>query len=384
MIAALYGSTDRRAFLGALTAAQILDACGRRPSANNYRGDTQGYRQDLADYNTCVKSATPKPAASAPAAAPAPPPTGDDAIATSALAWMSTIGAGPGTSLYNSWKAQIMSALSAGILDPGGQYATSTGKCSGASAPAGPNEVQLAAQATGVVSAGATVAHLVASTVSVIPIIGIGASVAGLFISLFSKLFGPPVSQLEQKTLCPAVSATNAILRQIHDELQAGYITTDQAVSALNELVGQFNSQVASIEYIQTPNDTQFMMSSLGALQNKLANVVYPPLGQQASAAKATQQAQAAAAQQAQIDAEVQKAVAAALPPTPAPAPVAQPVATPAPAPAKAPLTIPAGSSVTPAPAAPSWFTGETTIGSFEVPDWALLVGAGILVMAVM
>ena len=396
-----------RPALGALRAVgddSTSYACGNPPNRADYSfpDDAELYRMDLADYKACVGQ--PQDIySSTPVDSPAPPPppqvdpNSDDAIASSALSWTSTIGMDP--SLYDSWKAQIMAALSAGILDPGGEYASSTGHCAGASAPPGPGDLQLAAMATGIATTGATAGAMIATATSVIPtatsvipIIGIVGSVTALFLSLVGKLFGPPVSELEHKTLCPAVSAANAVLTQITEELQAGYIDESRAVSAINDLQNGFQSHVASIQYIQTPNDTQFMISALGALVTKNTNVVYPALGQQAAAALAAAQA----AQKASIDAEAtaaaQAAVAAAM------ASQATPVSTVPPAPvATAPVTAPVQPAAAPptqttgpaptvsVPSASSswtdWFTKNTPMFGWQVPNWALVLGGAILLL---
>jgi hypothetical protein len=309
--------------------------------------------------------------------------TGDDAIATSALAWTSSIGMS--ASLYASWKAQVMAALAAGILDPGGQYANSSGKCAGASAPATQNDLNMAGQSLGMAGSAATAGALIAGAGSVIPFIGIGVAAGTLFITLLKKLFGPPVSQLEEQKLCPAVSAANAVLTQILNELKAGAITSSQASSAINSLRGQFASAVSSIEYIQTPNDTQLILASLDALitKNTQSGGVYDQLGTQAKSALAAQQQAQQTAQAAEIQQAAQAAVNVALAKANPPA-TAQTAATPVTT-TPAPASVPAGPAVTAAPAAStSFFSKEITIGKYQIPDWALLLGAGLLLVGAM
>lgn len=381
MIAELYGPSLRRPpFLG-VTLDPSCDP-GPRPVRSDYPEDPEGYQSDYTDwrtqYNACLAQTNAEAAgtAAAPAAAPAPAedPNSDDAIAAGSLAWMATIGIGPGNSLYEAWKAEIKNCLAAGILNPDGDYGNQTGKCAGASPTPSISDVALAGQALGVAGTAASTGALIASATSVIPIIGAAVGVGTLFIFLLSKLFGPPVSELEQKTLCTAVAAANAVLKQITAELKAGYISAAQANSAMNQLVSSFNGAVASILQIQTPNDTQWMESALGAIAVKNANVVYPQLEAQANQAKANVQAQQQAALQQQINTDVQTAVAKAA--TPAPAPAATPVTAPAPA------SVAAGPAVTvpptPIPSA-SWFSETEQIGPYKIPNWALLLGAGIL-----
>jgi hypothetical protein len=283
-----------------------------------------------------------------------------------------------------SWQAQIMSALAAGVLDPGGEYATSTGKCAGASAPAGPGDLQLAAQSLGVAGAGATAGLAIAGVAgATIPIVGAGIAIGTLFLSLIGRLFGPPVSQLEQKTLCPLVSAANALLVQITSELQTGYITSSTAKSAINALYSSFQSKAASIEYIQTPNDTQFMLSALNALviKNTASGGPYDQLAAQAKAQIAAQQASAAAAQQAQITAAANAAVNSALAKVQAgPAPTSSPT-----------VAIPGtGQGSGPSAAAPVSSGSVMVLPAAIVtdvqalPSWLKWAGIGIAALVVM
>lgn len=225
----------------------------------------------------------------------APPLNDPDAIrADQAISWLAAnIGPlGKNSPIYQNWLAQTTAAIKAGVLNPGGQYATSSGKCAGASTPPGPNDVALAGQALGAAGTVTTAALTIASVSAPIPIIGAAIGAGALFLGLLAKLFGPPVSELEQKKLCPAVAAANAVLNQITAELQAGYISAAQAANALASLRASFNSAVSSILYIQTPNDTQLMLAQLDAIISKDNAITFPQLE---AIAKATQASAAAA-----------------------------------------------------------------------------------------
>jgi hypothetical protein len=271
------------------------------------------------------------PVTTHPIQAIAPPASGDGAIADQALAWLPpNLPGGTANSIYQSWRAQIVAALGVGILDPGGQYATRTGKCSGSTSPQGITGVQIAQQSLSIAGTGATSGLAIAGVVGApIPIVGAAVAAGVILIQLFSKLFGPATSALEQKYLCPLVSSANAVLLQIVSEVNAGYITAVQAGAAFDSLFSSFHAQLLTpvslgsggsnaLLFYNTPNDSQFMDSSLAALGIKYKRVWYPQLEAAANANKAAQAAAAAAQQaaaatalQAQINADVAAAVSA-------------------------------------------------------------------------
>jgi hypothetical protein len=259
-----------------------------------------------------------------PVQAIAPPANGDGAIADQALAWLPpNLPGGTANSIYQSWRAQIVAALGVGILDPGGQYATRTGKCSGSTTPQGVSGVQIGQTALSIAGTGATTGLAIAGVAgATIPVVGAAVAAGALLIQLFSKLFGPPTSALEQKYLCPLVSSANAVLLQIVSEVNGGQITAAQAGAAFDSLYSSFHGQLLipvslgggqsnALLFYNTPNDSQFMDSALNALGIKYKSVWYPQLGAAANANKAAQAAAAATALQAQINAEVAAAVSA-------------------------------------------------------------------------
>jgi hypothetical protein len=240
--------------------------------------------------------------------------------ADAALAWTRTVGMA--ATEYNSWRAQVVSALQAGILDPGGQYATQTGKCNGATKPPS-NALSLAATSLGVAGTGASIGVSIAGiAAAATPIIGASVAAGTLLITLVSKLFGPATSALEGKYLCPLVAAANHVLVQIMSELQLGQLTVSQAAAASLSLYQSFHSQLLIPEplgsqknallYYNTPNDSQFFDSALNAMNTYNVQVRYPQLALQGSALLAQQQASASAALNAQVAADVAAALAAA------------------------------------------------------------------------
>ena len=372
-------------------------ACGNPPNRSDYSfpDDRELYRMDLADYKACIGqpqdiySSTP---VDAPPPPPPPPPDPVAEIVTQVLAPYT------GLQTYQYWHDFVYIDVQQGMLDHGGDYASGGGSCSGSSGP--DPTMQEAAMGLNVAGAGtaagmsiaASTDALAASTAGMaIPIIGAGIAVADLFMWLFSRRHA--YSNQLVHILCQSVRTVNQVLAQIDAELNAGLIDSDKAISALSQLQSSFENVIAPVKgmssgnYAETGNDAELMSASLQAII-LYRQQTYPGISANVQAQIAQQKEAAAAAQQQQIQSEVNQAVATAMaaqapPPPPPPSPV---VAAPTPAPATGPPTQTTGPAPTVSvPSASSswtdWFTKNTPMFGWQVPNWALVLGGAILLL---
>lgn len=128
-----------------------------------------------------------------------------------------------------------------GVLD----YTPGTGECSASGVS---TTVKLAQTASGLALTGTTIGLTAAGTFTAAALapwtLGISA-----IIGLFPIIFGHHAAAVkkEQSVLCAAVPAANNYLQIIDQAVQSGQATPQQGQSALDSLVSDFQSQVASI-----------------------------------------------------------------------------------------------------------------------------------------
>jgi hypothetical protein len=152
---------------------------------------------------------------------------------------------------------QILASVNAGqIVNAQGtsDYVPGTSQCA---ATGQSTNVKLAQTAAGLALQGTTIGLTAAGTVTAAVLapwtLGISA-----IIGLFPIFFGHHAAAVkkEQSVLCTAVPAANNYLQVIAQAVQQGMATPQQGIAALNSLLSDFGSQVASIRQGSGPNSS--------------------------------------------------------------------------------------------------------------------------------
>lgn len=127
------------------------------------------------------------------------------------------------------------------------------GACS-SSGSSGPSNVQLAQMAGGLALTGINTAAVLSSSIMAAvggaAILGVATMGIGAIIGLFPMIFGHHAAAVkkEQSVLCAAVPAANNYLQIIAQAVQNGQATPQDGQRALDSLLNNFESTVASIE----------------------------------------------------------------------------------------------------------------------------------------
>lgn len=166
----------------------------------------------------------------------------------------------------------MLRAVQAGqMLDPSGAPGYSQqGDCS---ATGTSTNVRLAQTASGLALTGVSIGLVAAGTVTAAALAPFTMGISTL-IGLFPIIFGHHAAAVkkEQSVLCAAVPAANNYLQIIDQGLAQGSATPEQAKAALDSLVSDFSSQVASIIHGSSPlssgqcNAACVMLSQLRAI----------------------------------------------------------------------------------------------------------------------
>jgi hypothetical protein len=182
----------------------------------------------------------------------------------------------------------IQNAATAGqLVDANGNPAYIPGTAECAAATSGPSSAVVGTQIAA--SVAAKVAPL---TGPAAPFVALGASIVGLFSSIFAA--HAAAVKDEQTLLCTAVPAANQALQTIQAAVSSGQINAAAGIQALASLQAQFSAAVAPIRkgtsYSATPgncNAACVMQSELAAICTNLANQWNAMAAQQAAAAAA-------------------------------------------------------------------------------------------------
>lgn len=175
------------------------------------------------------------------------------------------------TGLNASSKSAITASAQAGqMLDAHGgpAYIPGTADCAAAAGSSGPSNVQLAQVGSSLALTGINVAAALSPAISGAIGVALGPATMGIsaIIGLFPMLFGHHAAAVkkEQSVLCAAVPAANNYLQIIDQAVQQGKATPQQAISALQSLVSDFQTQVASI--MHSCNAACVMLDELKAI----------------------------------------------------------------------------------------------------------------------
>jgi hypothetical protein len=169
-----------------------------------------------------------------------------------------------------AWDSILASAQAEQMLGARGEIAYVPGtidcaKASGQAAQAGMQDLKLVSTGAGLALTGATVGYAIANSATfavasaaLAPItLGISIAVAGI-VAIFSVIFAHHAQAVakEQTILCSAVPAANNYLNIITQAVSEGLATPAQGIAALDSLVSDFQSTVASIMHGTDPTSS--------------------------------------------------------------------------------------------------------------------------------